>query len=142
MRTHHQIRSDIAKAQADYEVAVRDLPAAGVVPFKDALVALKDELSASLCPGAQPCETCGRQPMGLRHVRGSHRRVMRGAGLVTVTFWRHAFEVGCANCGDKRAVEETPEEESAADLDKYDDIAIASAVSRWNEETYLASRGS
>lgn len=136
MRSQHEIRADIEKARVAWAQARETLPEAQAAPFSRKVKDLQQELSDALTPGAEPCETCGAKPLGLRHVhaRMSGKKDADGKPLF---YFFHRYEVGCVACGDKRAIAATPEEINGADLDQHADDAIRRAVAKWNEENYL-----
>lgn len=139
-RGHHEpayFRASLATLQEQYEAASATQHADKVRPIRDALVAAKRDLHFSMARGAEPCERCGRNPSALRHVRGNFRNELVDGRTRTVAYFRHAFEIGCVNCGNKRAVAETPEATSGPALEHYAAAAIAEAVKRWNDENYL-----
>src|SRR4051812_44509034 len=109
MRTEAEIRADQATAFEELKNAIETLPEAKVLPFRQRVKNLGDEISACVPEGAGPCQIpvagvkeetgetevvpCGRPPMGMLKCP-AYTIVKDGIDIPIPAI----YEVGCIVC--------------------------------------------
>lgn len=127
MRTEDEIRADLSAVTTAFQAKRDTLTPPEMRKHSDAVKALQVELGVRLAEGAEPCEDCDSPAFGLRHFKAD---MDRGSGR-PIPY--SEYEVGCLNCGHKRALSRQARHDEPGALDK----ARAEAVERWNAMKYL-----
>lgn len=117
MRTLAEIKADIATAIADYEASRLTLPLPQLEAKAQAVRLLREELSAAISEGADPCGGCDQVPIGIEHP------TPRGG---------FEYEVGCPWCPPVVHDEGTPTETLRERRVRIGGLP-ATAVAAWNE---------